>query len=601
MSYESIEDQSSKIRIADYQLIRRAMESLRQHRTGLFLGVGLILLAQGAQALVPYMTVSAIEAIRVGTEDIIPKSQALYDLLLWCGLMGAVFVFSYVVSYVQGVVINHTGQKAMRSIRTQLFRHVFGFRMSFFHRYPSGRLVSRTVHDVEQLGNILTNGIVGIIGDGLTLVAIFIIGFFISWELSLAIFPAIIMMIITVSIFRKHARRAFLAIQGLNAKITGFLTETIQGIPILQNLGSEIPFKARFRDLNKQMFHQYQHTIHIYSLFFPINEIIQTIAYALILLAATVFIAIGWLFIEEAIGFLLIVYLFLRPLRQIAEQYNTMQAALASAEKIETIFRVDDTLPDDGTKYIAPRINSIHFDQVHFSYLPNEDVLKGIDIRIERGEHVAIVGSTGAGKSTFSSLLMRHYEPDRGSIRVNGIPLPEIKREDFRHRVAWIPQDVFLFAESILENIRLHNPDVTRESVIAAAKRVQADQYISKLPKKYDTVLHEEGIELSMGQRQLLAFARAMVGNPELIIFDEATASIDSETERLIEKTIQSFLLDRTAIIIAHRLSTIRTCDRILVFHKGRIHESGTHESLLKARSLYYQLHKLQYQTQTQT
>lgn len=488
------------------------------------------------------------------------------------------------------------GQKVMYSMRTAIFSHIQKLPLSFFDKNPVGRLVTRVTNDVETLNNLLSSGIVTILGDVVVLIGIVIVMTSMSWRLSLVTFSVIPFMILAIFLFKHHMRDAFRKSRLRLARINSFLQENISGMATVQIFNREGENYNRFVELNKAYREANLKSIKIDSMYSPIVRMLMSFGSALLLwyggnLVFDNFISLGIL-----VAFTRYVTRFFRPLADLAEKYNMMQAAMASSERVFKLLDEPEQSATRGTPLpLPPSKGKIEFRDVTFAYNKEDYVLKNVSFTIRPGEKVAIVGATGAGKTSIISLINRMYEPTRGQILLDDIDTARIPLHDLRSRIGVVLQDVFIFSGSIEHNITLGDPDISQEEIETALHRVNAERFVNKFPDSYKHELTERGSNLSVGQKQLLSFARALAYNPEILILDEATSSVDTETELLISDAIHKLMENRTSIIIAHRLSTIKDVDWIVVMHKGEIREIGKHDELLAERGIYFRLHQLQF------
>jgi ATP-binding cassette subfamily B multidrug efflux pump len=500
----------------------------------------------------------------------------------------------FVLVYTQMVLMNLMSQYIMYDLRKQIFGHLQRLNVQFFDRNPVGRLMTRVTTDVDALNELFTAGFVAIFGDIFVLAGIVGVLFWMNWRLALVLF-SITPFIILVSIwFRSGARMTYRKVRVRIAAINAFLQEHISGMSTVQLFNRQEKEAEKFDELNARHREANIESIYYYAIFYPVIELIQTIGLALIVWYGGGKVIQGTLSVGALIAFLLYSQRFYQPISDLSEKYNILQAAMAASERIFKLLDTEVRIPDTGKREIRD-FESLELRNVWFAYHEPEWVLKNVSFRVERGERVALVGHTGAGKTTVTALLLRFYEPQRGQILINGVDIREYSLESLRRLYAIVQQDFFLFTGTIADNISLGDPEISADTIRTAALRVQADRFISRLPEGYAAEVRERGAGLSVGEKQLLSFARALAFNPPVLILDEATSSIDTETELLIQEAIQTLLQGRTSIVIAHRLSTIRSADTILVFHHGEIRERGTHEELMQIGGLYRRLYEIQY------
>ena len=527
-------------------------------------------------------------------------------------LLAAALTLSFTASYGETLLTSLLGQRVMRDLRHELFAHLQELPVAFFDRNPVGRLITRVTSDVESLNELFTAGVVSGMGDLFTLIAISVLMIVTDWRLAVASFAVIPFVWITSSVFQRSVRAAYREIRTRLARINAYLQEHITGMRIVQLFGREREEAVRFDALNRDHLDAHLKSIRVYALYFPAIEILTTVALASLIVAGARRVEIGALTVGTVAAFLQLVRRFFDPLQDLSDKYNMLQQAMAASERI---FRLLDTpialgtetvSRREGTRHVLSRKVTVEFHDVWFAYdiahvartsttaeHGSEWVLKGVSFRAEPGQTVALVGHTGAGKTTIVNLLLRFYDPQRGRITVNGVDIREIPVGELRSLFGYVQQDIFLFAGDITSNIRLSNA-LSEEDVAAAASRVGADRIIRRLPDGYGHVLGERGASISVGERQLLSFARAIAADPALLILDEATSAVDSEIEAEIQRALAILMSGRTTIAIAHRLSTIVNADEILVLHHGQVRERGTHRQLMARGGLYERLYRLQ-------
>jgi ATP-binding cassette subfamily B multidrug efflux pump len=604
----------------DAHLTRRLFSYLRPYRWRAALSVLLVILSSLFEIAGPAITAVAIDlfvkpvhgaqplGVSARIAEWLAANGISLDPMTGIRIAAGLFLFSliggFAAIYSQMVVMNLMGQYIMYDLRKQIFGHLQRLNVQFFDRNPVGRLMTRVTTDVDALNELFTAGFVAIFGDIFVLAGIVGVLFWLNWRLALVLF-SITPFIVLVSIwFRRGARVTYRQVRARIAAINAFLQEHISGMSTVQLFNAEEREAAKFEGLNRRHRDANIDSIYYYAIFYPVIELIETIGVALIVWYGGGKVIQGTLSVGALVAFFQYSQRFYQPISDLSEKYNILQSAMAASERI---FRLLDTkvrIEDAGT-IEAGEFESLELRNVWFAYVdrvadegqPGEPewVLKNVSFRVERGERVALVGHTGAGKTTVTSLLLRFYEPQRGEILVNGIDIRRYSLESLRRLFAIVQQDIFLFTGTIAENISLGDPEITADEIRTAAVRVQADRFISRLPEGYAAQVRERGAGLSVGEKQLLSFARALAFDPPVLILDEATSSIDTETELLIQEAIQTLLQGRTSIVIAHRLSTIRSADTILVFHHGEIRERGTHEELMASGGLYRKLYEIQY------
>ncbi|MGH9339944.1 MAG: ABC transporter ATP-binding protein [Acidobacteriota bacterium] len=575
----------------DRRLARRLLKYLYPYRGVVALSVFLLLIASALQLAGPYLTKVAIDQyIHQGDAGGLDTIA-----LLFLGVLVLQFIFSFLQTY----LMNWTGQKIMYDLRVEIFSHIQGLHIEYFDRNPVGRIITRMTTDVDVLNELFTAGVVSIFGDIFLLTGIIGVMMFINWKLALVSFAVIPLLFLASFIFKTKVRGSYRWVRTCIAKINAFLQENITGMSVVQIFVQEDRKLRQFDGLNREHLQANLQSIFYYAVFYPVINLLGAVAIALILWYGGNQVLSGLLTLGALVAFLQYSERFYKPISDLSEKFNILQSAMASSERI---FKLLDTPPRilPAEYPLAPDVveGKIEFKNVSFAYKEDNPVLKNINLEIQPGEKVAIVGATGSGKSTMINLLCRFYELKRGELRIDGI---DIKQWDFnllRQSIAIVLQDVFLFSGTVEENIRLWSKPIPREKVEEAAMRVHAERFIQRMPGGYDAAVAERGSSLSVGQRQLLAFARALAHDPRILILDEATSSVDTETELLIQDALDKLMRGRTSLIIAHRLSTIQNCDRIIVLHKGEIKEQGSHADLLKQRGIYYKLYQLQYKEQ---
>jgi ATP-binding cassette, subfamily B, multidrug efflux pump len=515
-------------------------------------------------------------------------------MLLLLVLLFAQAIIQYAHTYLSGWM----GQQIIRDIRTKLYAHLITLRLRFFDKTPIGRLVTRTISDVETLADVFSEGLAAMVSDLLQLVFILVLMFATDWRLSLLSLSTIPLLLISTYVFKEKIKVAFNDVRNAVANLNTFVQEHITGMNIVQIFASEKREFEKFNTINEEHKQANLRSVLYYSIYFPVAEIISAAGIGLLVwygAKGVINFSETGITVGKLIAFIMYIQMFFRPIRMIADRYNTLQMGIVSSSRIINLLDHQEHVQETGT--LKPEIirGDVAFKNVWFGYNENQFVLKDIDLTIRQGETVALVGATGAGKSSIINLLNRFYEVDKGEITIDGTNIKDFDLGYLRRNIGVVLQDVFLFSDTILKNITLGNEDVTEEMVWHAADLVGARKFIERLPGKLSFNVMERGSTLSVGQRQLISFIRAMVYDPHILVLDEATSSVDSETEEMIRQAIEKMMSGRTAIVIAHRLSTIQKADMIIVMDHGQIKEVGRHEELLAREGYYSQLHKMQY------
>ena len=575
----------------DSRLMKRLLGYIKPYKYYVLFAILLNVVVAGLGPVRPVLT-------KIAIDDYIAKSDynglMIIGLLLFGSLLFQAFIQYFLTYYTQ-----YLGQKTLYDLRMQIFKHIQKLALKFFDKTPIGRIVTRATNDVEALGELFSSGIVMVFSDVFIILWILVFMFTMDVPLSLVTLSVLPVLIYATFLFRKKVRERYRDVRLHLARLNSYMQEHVTGMSVVQIFNKEKEEYKKFSSINDDYKTANVKSIFYYAIFYPTVELLSSIAVGLIIWygggetiqAAT---TVGTLF-----AFLQFTEMFFRPIRDLSEKYNIMQTAMASSERIFKLLDNQTFIknPENPVKIEDPK-GSIEFKNVWFAYNSDEYVLKDINFSINPGETVAIVGHTGAGKTSTINILTRFYDIQKGKILLDGVDIYTLDKYELRKNISLVLQDVFLFSGTVESNINLNNPDISFERVKKAAEIVGADKFIMDLPNQYKEPVKERGATLSVGQKQLISFARALAYDPKILILDEATSSIDTETEILIKKAIEKLLVGRTAIVIAHRLSTIQNSDKIIVLHKGEIRETGNHQQLLAKKGIYYKLYQLQYKDQ---
>ena len=581
----------------DARIMRRLLTYVRPYMRLTILALVLLVLVSVIDLAGPALVGFGIDRY------IVPQTQSLSASARGLGLLGVASVYLLILlvglalRYLHVLMLSIIGQRIMFDMRSQMFEHLQRLSLSFFDHNPVGRLMTRLTNDVDSLNEMFTSGAISIFGDVLTILGITVLLLVINWQLALVTFIVMPPLFWIASYFRVAMRDNFRAIRVRLARINAYIAENIGGMYIVQLFNREQRNYERFDDLNRDYLAQTVRSLFYFISFSSITNFLSALAVALIIWYGGGRVLVGALTLGALVAYLQYVDRFFLPVRDLAEKYNILQSAMASSERIFKVLDEPIIVQDPSEPQAFGKVHGeIEFRDVWFAYNPGDWVLKGISFKIRPGERVAFVGATGAGKTSLISLISRFYDVQKGAVCIDGIDVRNVRQKDLRKHVGTVLQDPFIFSGTIASNIRLHDKSISDGRVRQAAEYVNAAHFIEQLPHQYEEEVRERGAGLSVGQKQLLAFARAIAFNPEiLLILDEATSSVDTETEMLIQDALNKLMLNRTSIIIAHRLSTIRNVDRIIVMHKGRIVEQGTHEELLNRQGVYRRLYDYQY------
>jgi ATP-binding cassette subfamily B multidrug efflux pump len=572
----------------DATLLRRLLVYLRPYRGLAVLAILLLLAGAGLALVGPLLTQRALDVA-------IPRHD--HGLLTTLAVVFLVaLALEFLVEYGQTLLTTYIGQRVMYDLRMQIFRHLQRLSISFFDRNPVGRLMTRVTSDVETLNELFSAGLVTVFGDVFTLAAIMTMMLVVDWRLALVTFSVIPLVWLTAMIFRRRVREAFRDIRTRLARLNAYLQERISGMRVVQLFSQEAASAAQFASLNDEHLEAHLRSITIYAVFFPVVEVLTAVAMALLLYYGGLRTIDGTLTVGVLAAFIQLTRRFFQPLQDLSEKFNLLQSAMASSERVFALLDQPVAVLEPAKPLILARPvrGEVSFEGVWFRYSPEGPwVLKDVSFTASPGQTIALVGHTGAGKTTIVNLLLRFYDPDRGRILIDGVDIRQLRTSDLRSLIGFVQQDLFLFTGDILHNLTLDAP-ISPAAAHTAARRVGADRFIERLPAGYHHRLGERGRSLSVGERQLLSFARALALDPTILVLDEATSSVDAEAEAQIQRAIAELMEGRTSLVVAHRLSTILHADEILVLQHGEIKERGSHRQLLAQAGLYQRLYQLQ-------
>lgn len=583
-------EQVSSGNIIDFKVVKRIMKFVTPYKGKFY---ALIFLTFFIGVLTPIRPM----LIQWTLDNDVPAGD--YTSMVWMmvilvGLLVIQSIGQYAHTYLSGWM----GQQVIRDIRTKLYQHLISLRLRFFDKTPIGRLVTRSISDVETLADVFSEGLAAMVSDLLQLIFILAFMFYEDWRLALLSLATLPLLLISTYIFKEKIKVAFNDVRNAVANLNTFVQEHITGMNVVQIFGSEKREFEKFKEINEDHKQANLRSVLYYSIYFPVAEIIAAAGIGLLVwygAKGVINVETTGLTVGKLIAFIMYIQMFFRPIRMIADRYNTLQMGIVSSSRIINLLDSTEDVQANGSYKPSTVTGDVKFENVWFAYNEEQYVLKNINLNIKSGETIAMVGATGAGKSSVINLLSRFYEVNKGSIKVDGVDIREYDLGILRKNIGVVLQDVFLFSDSILTNITLGNPDVTEEMVWHAADLVGARKFIERLPGQLSYNVMERGATLSVGQRQLISFIRAMVYEPKILVLDEATSSVDSETEEMIQNAIEKMMKGRTSIVIAHRLSTIQKADKIMVLDHGEIKESGRHDELLQQNGFYSQLYRMQY------
>lgn len=574
-------------RLFDIAILKRLYAFVRPYQGRFYLLIGVILLGALLAPVTPLLIRRTIDT-QIASSD-------YWGLTVMLSLMVGVLVVQAFIQFANAYLSGWMGQHVIRDIRVQLYHKILGLRLKFFDNTPIGRLVTRTISDIETLADVFTEGMAAIAGDILQLTLIIGVMFYTDWRLASISLSMVPLMLLSTYIFKEKIKASFSEVRTAVANLNAFVQEHITGMNIVQIFSSERIEAQKFRAINDVHRKANIRSIWYYSIYFPVADILAAAGTGLVVWYGAREILNEQVTFGTVTAFVMFINLFFRPIRMLADRFNTLQMGIVSADRILTLLDSDDYTVNDGNYVPAKLEGNVSFQNVWFAYNDDNYVLKNISFEVRAGETVAFVGATGAGKSSIINLLSRFYDINQGQITIDGHDVHDYELAALRQQIGVVLQDVFLFSDTIETNITLGDPTISRAQIVEAAKLVGVHDFIMQLPGNYDYNVQERGATLSVGQRQLISFVRAMVQNPRIIVLDEATSSVDTETEEMIQDAISKLMRGRTAIVIAHRLSTIQKADQIIVVDKGEIKEQGTHEQLLQQEGFYANLYRMQY------
>jgi ATP-binding cassette, subfamily B, multidrug efflux pump len=583
--------------IYDRRLASRLLQFLKPYKKEIALSIVLLGVISLLEAAGPYLTKIAIDTyVKPAGGSGHLATEATRGLLWIASAYIGILTFGFVLRYVQSYTMAMVGQRAMQDLRLAIFRHLETLTPSYFDTRPVGRILTRVTQDVAVLNELFAQGVVAVIGDIFMLAAIVFAMFWLNWKLALVTMTTVVLLVIATAIFRSKVRVSYRRVRTRLARLNAFLQEHLQGLDVLKFFNTERKQARKFDEANESHYEAHVQNMFYYAVFFPVVEVIGAIALALILWYGGSGILEGAVTFGVVVAFIQYADRFYQPVRDLSEKYNVFQAAMVSSERIFELLDTEPAVPEPSAPAGLGRLRGeVEFDHVWFAYKDEEFVIRDLSFKIAPGEKVAIVGATGAGKSSIANLLTRFYEFQRGTIKVDGRDIRSIEGKDLRRQIGLVLQDVFLFSGTVRENIAFGSRERADGSVDQALAEVGGSRLRARLPKGLDEEVGERGAYFSMGERQILAFARALHYDPSILILDEASSSVDVETERIVQAALKRLLEGRTSLVIAHRLSTILDADRILVMHKGELREQGTHAELLAKGGIYARLYELQY------
>ncbi len=574
----------------DVNLLKRVMHYVKPYRFIFIWSVVLTIFLAAIAPIRPLIIQYTLDKFILQND-----SSGLLGMTL---LMIGILLVQTVVQYFHTFLTNSLGQSVIKDLRIHVFNHISSLRLKYFDKTPIGQLITRTVSDLETIADIFSEGMIQIIGDILQVVAIIAVMAYTDWKLTLVVLVPMPLLILASYIFKEAIKSAFQDVRTQVSNLNTFLQEHITGMSIIHYFSREDQEMRKFKDINARHRDAHIRSNWYYSIFFPVVEIISALSIGLLVWYGSKSILTNSISPGVVVAFIMYINMLFRPIRELADKFNTLQMGMVGAERIFNVLDTKEETENKGTEQPEFLKGKIEFKNVWFAYNDEDWVLKNISFTVQPGETLALVGATGAGKSSTINILNRFYEISKGSVMVDGRDIKDYELGYLRSQIATVLQDVFLFSDTIAKNITLNAPDISREELVAAAKDVGAHQFIERLPEGYDYNVMERGATLSAGQAQLISFIRALVFNPRILVLDEATSSVDTETEELIQTAINKLMQGRTSIVIAHRLSTIQKADKIIVLDHGEIKEIGSHQELLKLNGYYRRLYDLQFNSE---
>lgn len=571
----------------DLDILARVMKYVRPYKKRFFFTFFLTICLAALSPLRPLLIQYTFDNYIV-----IPDANGLFMMTL---IIIGVLLLESITYYFYTYSANWLGQTVIKDLRLQLYQHINRLKLQFFDRTAIGTLVTRVVSDIETIADIFSNGVLVIFGDILKLVTVIAVMFYVDWKLTLISLATIPILLVATYIFKNGIRSSFQDVRTQVSRLNAFLQEHITGMHIVQMFNREEREMERFEKINAQHRDAHIRSVWYYSIFLPVVEILSATSLGLIVWYGSHEVIESEVTVGHLIAFILYIHMLFRPIRELADKFNTLQMGMVSSERVFRILDTNDHIEDSGTEQIGRLEGDIEFKNVWFAYKAGDHVLKDISFSVAKGQSMALVGATGSGKTSIINLLSRFYEFEKGEILIDGRNIRNLPIEMLRKNIAVVLQDVFLFSDTIYQNIALGDESITKEMVMDAAKEFGAHEFISELPGQYDYNVMERGAMLSVGQRQLISFIRAYVHNPAVLVLDEATSSIDTESENIIQNALEKLMRGRTSIVIAHRLATIQNADQILVMEKGKILEIGSHQQLLENEGHYRTLFELQF------